>query len=170
MGAPGLPPHHLAVGVTSDSSVSPRADSVCSHIFVGPADPQAFLSSQPLASGFSVNSQGPTCFNTPCPSSHPHPAHPSRLLHNPSRLLHNPSLAPVPSPTFVWLPHPKGPSLSSGRITPVPPHPGTPIQLPPRHLNSRPKQGHMPQCLCLYSAPRLPGLGGNKCTLVAAGF
>lgn len=142
-----------------DSSVSSRADSVCSHIFVGPADP--FLSSQPLAPGFSVNSQGPTCFNTPCPSSHPHPAHPSCLLHNPS-------LAPVPSPTCVWLPHPKGPSPSSGRITPVPSHPGTPIQLPPRHLNSRPKQGHMPQCLCLYSAPRLPGPGGNKCTLVAA--
>ena len=144
-----------------DSSISPRADSVHSHIFLGPADPQAFLSSQPLAPGFSVNSQGPTGCNTPCPSSYPHPAHPSRLLHNPS-------LAPVPSPTFVWLPHPKGSSLSSGRITPVLPHPGTPIELPPRHLNSRPKQGYMPQCLCLYSAPSLPGPEGNKCTLVAA--
>ena len=154
MGVPDLPPHHLAVGVALDSSVSPRADPVCSHIFMAPADPQAFLFSQPLAPGFSVNSQGPTCFNTPCPST---PI---------SHLLHNPSLASVPSPTFVLLAHPKGPSQfwedDSSPYTLWHTHSVT-TQAAERQAII----GHMPQCLCLYSAPSLPGPGGNKCTLVA---
>lgn len=60
-----------------DSSVSPRADLIRSHIFVGSVDPHSFLFSQPLAPRFSVNSQSPTCFSTPCPDSHPTPVHPS---------------------------------------------------------------------------------------------
>ena len=55
-GNPRPLPHHLAVGVTLDFLVSPRANPVCSHVFVGRADPPAFPFSQSLASCFSDNS------------------------------------------------------------------------------------------------------------------
>lgn len=133
MGTPDLPPHRLAIGVTLDSSVSPRAEPVCSLVFMGPTDPQVFWFPQPLALGFSANSQGPTCPNKPCPklplalrhSNTPCPeGHPTLGTPIPHPL-RNPCHAPVPNPVVMLLPHPKGPSLSLGKITPVPTHSGT---------------------------------------------
>lgn len=135
MRTPDLPPHCLAIGVPLDSSVSPRAEPVCSVAFMGPTGPQVFRFPQPLALGFSVNSQGPTCpdvpcpelplalrhSNTPCSKGYPTPSTP---IPHP---LHNPSHVHVPNPTVMLLPHPKGPSLSSGRLPPVPTHSGTPV-------------------------------------------
>lgn len=113
------------MGVTSDSSVSPRAEPGCSLIFMDPADPQVFWFPQPLALGFSVNGQGPTCPNvpcpelpmalrlsiTPCPEDHPIP---DTAIPYP---LHTVSYAPVPNPTLMLLPYPRGHSLGSGRVT-----------------------------------------------------
>lgn len=67
----------------------------------------------------------------------------------------------------VLLPFPKGPSLSSRRITPVPVHPGTPVQLITQAAELQVIAGpHAP--VPLYSAPSLPGPVGNKFTLIAA--
>ena len=68
----------------------------------------------------------------------------------------------------VLLPFPKGPSLSSGRITPVPVHPGTPVQLTTLAAELQAITGPYAP-VPLYSAPSLPGPEENKFTSVAAG-
>lgn len=134
MGTPDLSPSRLAVAVPLDSSVSPRADPVCSHVLVGPADPPAFPYSQSLAPSSSVNSQGPTHPNVPCAKlsrlkdtlTHPPPRIPSPPAHPP----HTHSMTPpahLCQANTCMASMPQSPSLSSGRAPPVPVHPGTDV-------------------------------------------
>lgn len=145
MRTPDLSPYHFAVAVPLDSSVSARADPVCSHVLVDPADPPAFPSSQSLAPSSSVNSQGPTHPNVPCAKL---PRLKETLTHPPPRVPSPP--APPPHAHSMTPPvHrcqadtcmasvPQSPSLSSGRAPPVPVRPGTDVQLPP----GQPTPGH----------------------------
>lgn len=82
--------------------VSRRADPVCGHTF---RSLSILLALAP--------SQGPTCFNRPCPQGHPTPAHP--ITHP----LHPLSCTCALINTCVA----STPSLSSGTITSVPSHP-----------------------------------------------
>lgn len=133
-GNPGPAPRRLAGGVALDSAVSPRAHPVCGLVFMGPAHPQAFPFSQPLAPGFSVKSQGPTCANLPCPKLPLALRHLTRPAPRVTLPQHT-HLTPAPSalsgtcakPALVLLPCPKDPSLSPETVTPVPTRPGTPI-------------------------------------------
>ena len=114
------------------------------------------LSSSPRHPASGVNSQGPTCFNRPCPQGHPTPAHPiSHPLQPVSctcAMLHA-CVASTPHLLSVL-----GRSLQFLHIH----------FITSWEAKSRPSQAHGPQCLCLCSAPSLPGPGGNICTPVAA--
>lgn len=72
-GSPRPAPSSPHVGVTLDSSISPRDDTVCSHIFMGPADPQALLFSQSLASSLSINTRAQ--HGSACPARFTPPLH-----------------------------------------------------------------------------------------------
>ena len=114
------------------------------------------LSSSPQHPASRVNSQGPTCFNRPCPQGHPTPAHPISHPLQPisctCAMLHA-CVASTPHLLSVL-----GRSLQFLHIH----------FITSWEAKSRPSQAHGPQCLCLCSAPSLPGPGGNICTPVAA--
>lgn len=160
MGARDLPSHRLPMGATLDSSpsysylgLSPfHAGRILSATYLqGP-----FHSPSPRHPASRVNSQGPTCFNRPCPQSHPTPAHPiSHPLHPLSCTCAMLNACTASTPHLLSV---LGRSLQSLHIH----------FITTWEAKSRPSQAHVPQCLCLCSARSLPGPGGNICTPVAA--